>query len=133
MHCPSCDKKLKKSNASGVDTLTCTRCDGLWVSHESIATLFRVEELELDLHEIIREAPNKYVSKRNCVSCPDQILKVIDSSGVEIDACEKCGGIYFDENEIKAVLPHTHTPINSILAAFTPRDGLGRVLASVIY
>ncbi|RLA43147.1 MAG: hypothetical protein DRR06_12820 [Gammaproteobacteria bacterium] len=133
MKCPSCTKKLKNSNASGVDTLTCAHCEGLWVSHESMATLFKVEELELDLHEIIREAPNKYVSKRNCASCPDQILKVIDSAGVEIDACEKCGGIYFDENEIKAMLPHTHTPINSILAAFTVRDGLGRVLASLIY
>ncbi|MBV1931994.1 MAG: zf-TFIIB domain-containing protein [Porticoccaceae bacterium] len=133
MKCPSCSKKLKKTNASGVDTLTCTQCDGLWVSHDSMAALFNAEKLELDLHDLIRKAPNKYLSKRNCVSCPDQILKIIDSGGVEIDACEKCGGIYFDENEIKAMLPHTHTPINSILAAFTPRDGLGRVLASLIY
>ncbi len=133
MKCPGCSKKLKKTNASGVDTLTCSRCEGLWVSMQSMTTLFQVEKLELDLHGLIKDAPNKYVSKRQCASCPDQILKVIDTSGVEIDACAKCGGIYFDENEIKSVLPQTHVPLNSILAAFTTRDSLGQVIASLIY
>lgn len=133
MNCPSCSKKLKSSNASGVDTLVCKRCNGLWVSYESMATLFKVENLELDLRAVIKEAPNKYVSERNCVTCPEQTLKVIDSSGVEIDACELCGGIYFDEHEIKSMLPQAHEPLNSLVAAFTTRDNLGRVIASLLY
>lgn len=100
---------------------------------QSMTTLFQVEKLELDLHELIKKAPNKYISKRQCISFPKKILKVIDSSGAEIDACEKCGGIYFDENEIKAILPCAHTPINSIVAAFTTTDSLGRVIASLLY
>lgn len=133
MKCPSCRKNLKTSNASGVDTLTCKRCHGIWVSHESMATLFKVENLDFDLRAIINDSPNKYLSKRLCASCPKQTLKVIDSAGVEIDACETCGGIYFDEDEIKSMLPQTHEPLNSIVAAFTARDSLGRVIAALLY
>jgi len=40
----------------------------------------------------------------NCPKCQKEPLKRVDEDGIELDYCQKCGGIWFDENELDAVL-----------------------------
>ncbi len=51
----------------------------------------------------------------NCPKCQKESLKWVDEDGVELDYCPKCGGIWFDENELDAVLgKHKKVSFNKV-------------------
>ena len=38
-----------------------------------------------------------------------------EPSGVDLDFCEACGGLFFDEDELKKTLPITYLPEKTLL------------------
>lgn len=105
MECPHCHDLMQNTDINNVQICTCNRCHGIWVSGDVLAMLFKVNKVVDTPAALIRENRGGVSTKRYCVSCEDQPLKVINVGGVEIDSCEQCSGIFFDEHEIKAFLP----------------------------
>ncbi len=62
-----------------------------------------------------------------CPACPSQILESVHEHGVEIDACVRCGGLWFDAGELAKLLQSYDeklTPTGKVA------DGLGKRLGA---
>lgn len=57
----------------------------------------------------------------NCPVCPDTVLVVAERSGVEIDYCPKCRGIWLDRGELdKLIEKAAQTPVPPPYPTATP-------------
>ena len=128
MNCPNCIERMSSTNANGIQTQTCLHCNGVWVSEKALAILLKQEASSLNTRSLISGCDGESSAKRMCALCPDQKLKIIHISGVEIDACETCGGIFFDEDEIKAILPNVHKPQSGTAGKIVATEGLAWVI-----
>ncbi len=62
-----------------------------------------------------------------CPACPSQVLESVHEHGVEIDACVRCGGLWFDAGELAQLLQSYDeklTPTGKVA------DGLGKRLGA---
>ncbi len=110
MNCPNCIEKLTPTDASGVQTYTCKSCNGIWIPERSLATLLKIEKIDLTIRDLVLKEDGTEESTRNCASCKTKKLNLVVSHGVKLDVCVKCYGLFFDQNEINKVLPKTHQP-----------------------
>ncbi|MDH5219229.1 MAG: zf-TFIIB domain-containing protein [Gammaproteobacteria bacterium] len=83
--------------------------------------MLKLEKSKLNVPRLIAEADGTTSKKRKCASCSNQPLKLINTNGIEIDACERCAGIYLDEGEVRILLPKACEP---------KEDDLGKVAAT---
>lgn len=104
---------MESTDASGVSTSTCLYCNGIWVTEKALLILVKLEKSSVSIREIITTSNAPQSLNRQCPQCLHQPLNTLFTHGIEIDACEKCAGIFFDENEIQNVLPKTHQPQNN--------------------
>jgi hypothetical protein len=59
----------------------------------------------------------------NCPTCPDTMLVMADRSGVEIDYCPKCRGVWLDRGELDKIIERnaaTEAPAPAAVAAPAP-------------
>ena len=95
-------------NMSGYPTSSCIHCSGIWVGGGELRTLLSLEKDSpsiSDMNNYFKQNPN--VSKnRTCPTCKDTPFYVIKVKGVEIDYCNECNGVFFDEGELKKVMPN---------------------------
>lgn len=99
MNCPRCAAPLAKAQPRpGVEIEQCTGCGGGWLDKSEIY-LFASDPNELKLR--LAEAYKKPASSGlKCPACAVELARVI-VSGVEIEACPKCGGNWFDSLELE--------------------------------
>lgn len=119
------------SNANGVETNTCFYCNGVWIGGDGLEQLLSIDENAPTLDEIIkfyRQNAN-FSDDRFCPICDNQLLHVTKTKEVEIDICVICNGVFFDEGEIKKVLPNTHAPkFNEGFVAYVVSEAIFWVL-----
>lgn len=106
--CPDCHTELKTEPWFGVNLDICPLCAGTWfdsgelgpfLQHDPPAML-QVEDQHLP--EVFRrESP----STRTCPSCAEPLhgFRYLCSSPVELDSCEKCGGIWVEDGELRKI------------------------------
>lgn len=123
MMCPNCTERLSPTDASGIQTYSCRYCNGIWVPENSIAALLKVEHKAVTSKELVDTADFSKESKKQCAACSNQNLQVIQLSGVAIDACPKCYGIFFDPKAISSVFPVSHKPQKEV-------HGVGQYVAT---
>jgi Zn-finger nucleic acid-binding protein len=59
----------------------------------------------------------------NCPTCPDTMLVMADRSGVEIDYCPKCRGVWLDRGELDKIIERNavaEAPAPAAVAAPAP-------------
>jgi len=56
----------------------------------------------------------------NCPVCRDQTLTMTERSGVEIDYCPKCRGIWLDRGELDKLLERAASPAQGMPMAAAP-------------
>ena len=132
MNCPNCFEKMASTNSSGIQTHTCLYCNGIWISENALSILLKQENSTLNTRSLILSSGGDKSDKRICASCPDQVLKAIYIYDVEIDACEICGGIFFDEHEINALLPNVHKPQRGAAGKLAITEGLFWVIMLIL-
>lgn len=110
MNCPRCKEKMATSTCDGIDTNTCLYCNGVWLNSKSLETLLKKEHHSPSKIEIQKSFAEQYDknSNRNCPECKDEKLYQIHTHGVELDLCPECSGLFFDEGELKHVLPNVY-------------------------
>ncbi len=124
--CPKCrEKTLSYFNTSeGVVVDFCEECSGIWFDKDELASYI---ELSMDIPEI---AAMKKAGRKTGLLCPKcstflDELPFSSKTGLLVDRCEKCGGIFFDAGELKeaesaaAGLEKTEDRLKFVVKRFT--------------
>lgn len=100
------------SNCSGIETNECLYCNGAWINSDALEHLLQKENDAPSKSEIKTLFNSEYdkSSNRCCPECDNEKLYQIYIHNVELDLCSKCSGLFFDEGELKEILPRTHKP-----------------------
>lgn len=114
MICPRCGSTLTEINYEGVLIETCDNCGGEWLDHEEIAHVIHVEEKEFSEEEVVKvkgvndavvtemQQPEKPLLCPHC-KIPLHVLNYNYSTGVIVDKCHQCHGIWLDKDELEHI------------------------------
>lgn len=119
MKCPKCNNSLALNEAEGHIGFICSRCSGIWLPTDYLDSLqhmhtFNARDFKVAL-------ANSRINTRQKESCPacNQLLAASIMNKIELDWCEKCGGVWFDRQELMKLVTHRSTQAN---AAESPVD-----------
>jgi Zn-finger nucleic acid-binding protein len=110
--CPACDGKLSESTLYGVKVDSCATCGGMWLDQGELKALEKKTHeyswREVALHDDPATATagvTAMLSTRSCPRCADK--KMFSTSfadtGVIIDFCAHCRGVWLDQSEFAAI------------------------------
>jgi Zn-finger nucleic acid-binding protein len=114
MDCPRCKEKMEQTLTKGIGTHTCLYCNGTWIDSSSFKNILGNEQntsLQTGIKRSFHALKERNES-RLCPECSDQQLFQLIVQGVELDLCPECIGIFFDEGELKELLPQLETKSN---------------------
>lgn len=115
MHCPRCNSILCTVEDNGVHVEVCPDCKGEWLHAGELATLVEHHDKKFSPEEIASlDAVNKEVFTPaecehdelhcpHCVSVEMNHFNYGDTSGIILDKCPQCGGIWTDKGELEKV------------------------------
>ncbi len=113
--CPACGTNLASYKAHGVELDGCSRCKGIWLGRDELSRLKRqsgegawqvLRWLEDETEAIKRT--RAVATERTCPHCGDRRLLStwFGDSGVIIDWCSTCRGVWLDRQEFRAIVGH---------------------------
>jgi Zn-finger nucleic acid-binding protein len=100
MYCPVDQTELVTISVDGVNIERCGRCNGHWLQHGELALLAaREEEVE----------PIVSISRDSLRMCPEDHtplteIEFPEESGLKVDICGECQGIWLDAYELSQAL-----------------------------
>jgi membrane associated rhomboid family serine protease/Zn-finger nucleic acid-binding protein len=112
MLCPACKKQIHPRRTGGVVVDICTHCGGIWFDKEEIREVASIlkqssEIPPLSLESLKNRRKNTGQSRGiYCPRCSDVELKPFNyasDSGILLDRCPNCGGIWADQGEIEGI------------------------------
>ena len=107
--CPVCGKVLIERPEEGEPLHYCAACGGVWMSRtafravtQSLACDPAVPNLALDKRNLETSISH---GKRSCPECsaPMREFNYAADSGIFLDRCDQCGGIWADKEELRSV------------------------------
>lgn len=113
--CPRCSADLKTIFYEGVEIETCTVCEGEWLDAGELREIVQTVERRFSRAEIQRlDRLNRKLFKTMgpgaerlaCPKCKGVKLRPFNyacSSGIILDKCPRCGGIWLDRGELELV------------------------------
>lgn len=111
--CPRCKATLTTVLKDGVEIEECSGCGGIWLDANELTGLIGgVESQAIDnvQHEDNDDGPVAVALKETdgiiCPKCDAQklISFIYDGdTGIELDTCPSCGGLWLDKNELKQI------------------------------
>lgn len=107
MDCPRCEGKLATETYGGVEIDRCTRCKGIWMDAEELRRARR-EFLEGGAGALDGQSPAVSDGTKAERVCPRDGAKLETfnyaySSGIEVDRCGRCGGLWLDNGEFAKI------------------------------
>jgi len=113
MKCPRCGADLKEIVYEGVLIDNCPNCGGNWLDKGEITTIIKKREVTFSQEEIeqVKQEKNKIFEVKQpsqpliCPKCSNEMqqLNYAYSTGVIIDRCSNCGGIWLDKGELEKI------------------------------
>jgi Zn-finger nucleic acid-binding protein len=110
--CPHCDQRLTRESGLGVSYDACSHCGGLWLDQGELPRLLKhspeeIERLEQQLSAktgdavVVPETETALV----CPACsvPIQTRQYAIDTGIYIDRCDQCRGIWVDSGELTRI------------------------------
>jgi len=100
---------MERRRERGVLVDFCPPCRGIWLDGGELEALRTgrvrpAEELSAqEQAETEHEASRAVTVLGLCPRCQRE-LRVVTVGGVEVDRCQGCGGMYFDQGELQAIL-----------------------------
>jgi Zn-finger nucleic acid-binding protein len=109
--CPACKKKLEKVNVCDVEVEACVNgCGGVWLD---AAEIFRMDEEHEGFDDPVMQKllafdtprDTDFRDKITCIKCGFKMRRREhrEGSGIYVDECYGCGGIWLDGGELKAI------------------------------
>jgi Zn-finger nucleic acid-binding protein len=107
LFCPKCKgSKLILQKIGETSVHECEKCSGIWLNKGELNAL--VHPAEGDLEYCSREyIAEDRISEYQCPACANPKLKKVNFiaySGIVMDYCEKCQGLWLDRGELDAII-----------------------------
>ncbi len=98
-HCPKCGKPMGLIQLEGIEVDLCPRCTGMWFD---AGELSRASGLEFRDTATGRALAGARRTQHGCPSCavPLYERELDRGSGIFIDQCPKCSGLFLDRGEL---------------------------------
>jgi len=133
MFCARCrDRELRVDDLEGWEVHMCTECGGLWIGGDVFREAIR-KPPPATVMSVKGPAPQPAVWEESALSCPacGKAMKkgvYSYSSGVIIDRCEPCGGIWLDRGELAKIRAFVNwkPPQERVLMAQLQAEGVRR-------
>ena len=114
MQCPQCRSALELLEYEGAPVHGCDTCGGEFISAEDLGCIVRVrqEKFSAELQASLAERQPSFSVPESettrSLSCPDcgESMRVVNyggDSGVFVDRCERCAGIWLDQQELEKI------------------------------
>jgi hypothetical protein len=114
MQCPNCNSTLKQIDYEGILIETCESCEGEFLDDQELRNITRARERKYDeqtRHALAKAtkiqgvALSKVDRKLTCPKCAGKMNPVNygGDSGIIIDRCEQCKGIWLDGGELEKI------------------------------
>ena len=118
--CPRDNSELRPFRVDAVEVDTCMSCTGVWLDAGEIGRV----ALDAELEAIVQGRRDAAISPFPCPRCAGTCHPA-HVEGVELDTCERCGGIWVDANELHdlrvrvlaARAPGGHSLVGTLRAA----------------
>lgn len=111
MKCLSCDGDLAATHSGGIRVEQCADCGGLWLDQGELDRIVETERadarwMDLDLWRDT-EAVQGQPSARACPYGHGPLATLTyGESGIEVDVCPTCGGVWLDTGELEKILAY---------------------------
>jgi Zn-finger nucleic acid-binding protein len=109
-NCPRCDTTLENTEYLSQPVAACGRCGGRWMTADTLGAV--VEAWDPGAEEALEDRGGCQVplaDVREGLRCPDcraamEAFNYAGDSGVILDRCPRCGGLWLDRGELEQVL-----------------------------
>lgn len=114
MKCPACQQSLVGIDYQGVHIETCPACGGDWLDASQLKSIVTARQTRFTPAECIAVAKaatiagtpavdkNRHLQCPNC-SSPTNAVNYGDDSGLIIDKCPKCRGVWLAKGELDKI------------------------------
>ena len=114
MQCPKCHQPLQGVDYEGVHLETCPRCGGHWLDADELGSIVKARKRRFNEQECLAIAQatkikgvnlnslNRHLICPKCGSTTNPI-NYGDDTGMIIDKCTKCGGMWLERGEIEKI------------------------------
>lgn len=112
MKCPRDGAELATVKVAGIELDKCHHCDGIWFDPGELDRIRKLDRSDLE-EQIERQygnpktEPGEVAGYMRCPRCDDGRLNQITytfEKRVKIDRCDKCFGVWVDDQELDAIL-----------------------------
>ncbi len=129
MHCPKCSTDLKVSKLLGVRIDRCPSCMGSWFDRNELRKARNQADSDLAWMEINlwKETDGFHVKRESvqCPSCGEKMASVgYADTGIQIDYCSECGGIWLDSGEFRQIIQSLEHDIDNMTASDYFRESI---------
>ena len=99
---------MKKTIFESVLVDYCPECCGFWLDGGEFERTLNAEEFDVESALIsakmeMMDEKDVRNSSWKCQKCPTGVIRPYQRSGLKLDKCDKCGGIFFDKGELNAL------------------------------
>lgn len=118
--CPIDGSLMVRHKQGGLVVDACPQCNGMWFAADTLAHLREKPELDAlrsGIHESERTRRKGY---RTCPACLRPHMSIVRVRGVEVDRCERCGGLWFDAGELAGIRTQSRSGL-SVSQPLRPR------------
>ena len=114
MQCPKCQQPLNGVDYQGVHIETCPACGGDWLDAGELESIVRARKARFNEAECLAIAQAakitgvKLATLNRHLTCPScggttHPVNYGDDSGIIIDKCAQCGGVWLERGEIEKI------------------------------
>jgi len=105
--CPICKDQTQLVPYEGVKIHHCGRCGGYWLTDAKLDLILARRDVVMP--DAVKESTERMAAESNstkqllCISCGTTMRKELfrGFTQLQIDACDRCGGIWFDRAELE--------------------------------
>ena len=109
MQCPQCNIHLQRRAIQTVEVDECVNCKGIWFDTDELRKA--KDETDADLRWMdfdLWKHPERFHVTSKPIPCPDCAVDMAaieyDTTGVEVNSCPKCEGVWLDASEFEKII-----------------------------
>jgi len=100
MNCPKCRiEEMKKEAFEGIEIDRCPVCKGMYFDKGELEQMI-IKSISADTFAFSAMSDAMDEVAARCARCDQDMKGHTGRSGLRVDLCEKCGGVFLDQGEL---------------------------------